>query len=153
MTKEEFKELMSDDVHSLADLIREGEFEFEFLQNIEKEITIPKIILGAILTHPDCTPQYFLENYRIYKKGVGMTGDRVVLPYAKVLENIEVIADVVKSKEPTIKSIIETYEWKKATLKQIAINPHSPSELKTALYNKTGDESLIPPEAQEMFIF
>jgi hypothetical protein len=87
MTKEEFKELMSDDVHSLSDLIDEGEFTFDFLEEMDLYVNLPKLILGSILSHPDCTSEFFLKKYPLYRVGVGMAGDSIVLPRAKLVTN------------------------------------------------------------------
>jgi len=144
---------MSDDVHSLADLIREGEFSFDFLEEMDIYINFPKIVMAAVLSHPDCTTEFFMKKYPTYKVGVGTTGDTIVLPRAKVLENIEVIAHIVKAEENTIKSILEKYEFMKGTFSQIGLNPHTPIELKTALYEKTGNEKFIPDSAKDLFIF
>lgn len=144
---------MGEDVHSLTDLVREGEFSFDFLEEMEIYLTFPKILMGAVLSHPDCSVEFFKKKYPEYRVGNGTFGDRIVLPIAKPLENIEVIAQIVKAKENTLESIFKTYEYKKATFKQIALNPHSPTEFKSKMYELTGDSDFIPPAAQDMFIF
>lgn len=153
MNKEEFKELMSEDPHSLADLIRENEFTFEFLEDAVSSLNVPKIILGAILSHSDCTDDFFLTNYPIYKKGIGRVGDHIVLPVVKPLKNIDVIAQIVRAKKNTIESIFDEFEYKKVTFKMMAINPHTHMDFKMKYYEKTGDNNVLPPETQDLFIF
>ena len=153
MTKEEFKELLSEDPHSVADLIREGEFTFDFLEEMDIYLKFPKIIMGAVLSHPDCTSEFFIKKYSYYRVGSGIAGDSLVLPSAKVLENLEVIASVVGADEPTISSIFERYESKRATFRSIALNPYVSIDFKTGIYEMTGDERVLPKTAKDLFIF
>lgn len=155
MTKIEFDNMLVNDVHSLADMIRNNKLTFDFLISvIDNYSDLPKIIYGELLNHKDCTPEFFMNSYIQFRISAGDTVlNTMILPKAKVLENIDVIAFILGATTPDIDTIAEKYEMNKIKFKFLASNPHVPTDFKMMVFAKTGDTKILPNTAQELFIF
>lgn len=153
MDYKDFEKLFKEDIHVLSDLIKNGDIPFELCQEAHGRLFLPSLLQISMLVHPDCTPIYFNVNYPFIIKRAGILARKAVLPYARVLKNIESIAVVVGSKEPTIKSIMDEFYFSNGKFQLLFRNPYISDEFKNEAYIFTGDESLLSSEAKDIFLF
>lgn len=140
-------------IHDFATKIKEGEYPFDILLQIQDISNFPPLLNMAMLQHPDCTVEYFKSKYiALYKKS-GSNATRGILLNSLLVESLDIVAYIVGAKENTLESIMENFNINMNSLILIATNPSCNEDLKMTIYQKTGDASLLPQSAQDIFVF
>jgi len=153
MNIDEFYLEFQNDRHSLSDRISKGEIPFDLCLEGHGRYGFPPLLLWAMMIHPKCTINFFRSNYPQLSKSQGSIFKVKVLPNAKVLENLEAIQVVVDAEEPTVDSIMSKYSMYLNHFLQMSKNPFLHKEIIIKIYEINGDDSILPEELKDMFIF
>jgi len=141
------------DRHALSDKISKGEIPFNLCLEGHGRFGFPPLLLWAMMMHPNCTIEFFKNNYPRLSKSQGSIFKAKVLPEAKILENLEAIQVVVDADEPTVDSIMSKYSMCLKDFLQMSKNPFLDKEIIIKIYENNGDVSILPEELKDMFIF
>lgn len=140
-------------IHNFSNNIKKGEYPFPLLEKLSKAKTLPPLLIISLLSHPDCTEEYFMAKADNLFKTTGTVARQSVLRVTKLVASLKIIAFVVYAKEDTVESIMDRIEMRNETFKIIAENPNCHPDFKIAMYQHTGDASLLPQSAQDIFVF
>ena len=153
MNYEDFQEIYNEDRHSLSDLIRQGEIPFDLCLEAHGRMGLPILLQSSMLVHPDCDKIFFKINFKTINSKGGAIVRKLVLPTAPILRELECIQTVINSKEATVEDILSYWFDGNKDFDLLFTNPHIPKELKDRAYELTGNEKLLPKEAQDIFLF
>jgi len=152
-TEKDMFALMKSNRQLFDKMIISGEIPFRLLYHIMTTKNLSVDFEAAVLSHLDCPIDFFIKNCR--KITPHTYTQEKMLEESHCMRDPRAIAAVLGVKYTTIEKLAESWNFttSRIFLTSILKNPNANQKLKDIIYSKTGDESLLPQSAKDIFLF
>lgn len=157
-TKEEFCKMLDTNKDTLYSMIKANKIPFELCQHVITTSNLYSSLDATVLCHPKCTTSLFKKKFRDIP---GLSPNHfMVLRESIVMSSLSNIQFVLSlSDRADIPRLVSIWNEEdkdnsiNSRLHDILLNPHCNDELKSKIYESTGDINFLPKDAAEIFIF